>query len=136
MAAGKGGSGCGLVSEQMHGDYGQDTCGDQRGAGDEHGGSVRAKDRDERSRGLAKVVVVSPLVSEPGEASGEDEERERDEENPEAEVGTRGVPVDDLLGGVRGLELRRLDATEEERSHKEHGWEEEREFQSGEGAAE
>lgn len=134
VVQGRGGSW--LVREHMHGDDGEDAGRDERCGGDKQRRSVRANDRDERSRGLAYVVVASPLVSEPGEASGENEEWQRDEKNPEAEVGPCCVPVNDLLRGMGGLELGGLNAAKEERSHEEDGGEEKSDFEGSEGAPE
>lgn len=97
---------------------------------------MRANDGDDGSRGVTDVVIASPLLREPGNAGSENEEGQRNEENPEAKMRTRGIPVDDLLGGMRGLELGGLNAAEEERRYEENGGEDECEFQCGEGAVE
>jgi len=51
-------------------------------------------------------------------------------------VGSRGVPGDDALGGVRRFEPQRLQVAHEESRHKETGGDDEQRFQCGESAAE
>ena len=96
---------------------------------------MSAKDGEESSHGLAEIRGGGPLVREPDDAEGEDGHRKSDEEDPETEVRARGVPVDDLLRGVRWLKLSGLNAAKEERGHEEDGGEEEGDFERCEGAA-
>jgi len=57
------------------------------------------------------------------------------EEEPKSKAGSRGVPGDDALRSARRLELLRLQVAHEEGGHEETGREDQRQFQSGEGAS-
>jgi hypothetical protein len=62
-------------------------------------------------------------------------EGKSNQEDPESEVGSRGVPVDDALRSVRRLELLRLQATHDERRHEESSRNDQHGFQGGEGGS-
>jgi hypothetical protein len=119
----------------VQGDDGEDAEGRRCGAGDEQGGGVGADDSEHALRAVAQVRIAAPGSQQRGGSDDEDSQGEGNQEEPESDVRSRGVPVDDELCSVRRFELSGLDAAGKERCHEQNCGEDEQQFEGGERAA-
>ncbi len=94
---------------------------------------LRAGEAEELKDGFAELRVHAPVPNQGRGADEEHRERQSEQKHPETEVRASGVPVDDALRCVSRLKLNRLNAPEEESTHKENCGEDEEQFQGGEG---
>ena len=68
---------------------------------------------------LAEFGVPTPSADEGRTSGTEDRKGERHQKQPKADMRSRGVPGNDLLGGVRGLELDGLHVTHKQGRHEQ-----------------
>ena len=82
-------------------------------------------------RGMERGIGA-PALYEAHAADDKYRQGKSNEEEPKSQVGSRGVPGDDALGGVRRLILLRLQVAHEESGHEESGRSDQHQFQGGE----
>ncbi len=77
---------------------------------------------------------MAPDAYRGGDAEEQSCERECNQEELEANVWAGSEPIDDNARGLGGLVRRRLNVTKEECEHEEGGWEDEENFDGGDGS--
>jgi|HubBroStandDraft_6_1064221.scaffolds.fasta_scaffold1322477_1 hypothetical protein len=125
-----------LVGEEVEGDDAEDGEGEEGGGGDQEEGGVGAEGGDGAEGELTEVWIVAPGAEDEGGAEDQGGEGERNQEELEAEDLAGGEPVDEVARGLGGLVGLGLNVAEEEGEHEGSGWEDEEEFEGGDGAFE
>src|SRR6185312_2292911 len=122
------------IRDHVQGDDRQDAPRHQSRPGDEQRRQMCAGGGERLQSGLPKLLIATPAPQHRSASDDERRQRQRDEEDVEAQERPGTEPVDQAPGALGGFIGRRLKIPHEERGHEQRGWEDEEELRSGEGA--